>query len=307
MKVLITGSNGMVGKNIIDNKPSGYLILSPTIESLNLLDYNKVLAYLKQNKPDIIIHAAGIVGGIQANIHNQVKFLRENILIAHNVIWAAIESNIDYLINLGSSCMYPKNAPNPLKEEFILKGELEPTNEGYAISKIFAQRFCSYYNHEINNKNFKTIIPCNLYGRYDKFEDNWSHLIPAAIRKIHNAKINRDNKVTIWGDGTARREFMYSVDLAQFIWFAIKNIELIPETMNVGTGMDYSITDYYKVISKIIGYSGEFNYDISKPVGMTQKLVDTSLQSQLGWKPKFSLEHGIKETYDFFKSNYNNI
>ena len=299
-KVLLTGATGMVGKNITDLKPNQFILYSPNRAQLDLLNFLNVKEYLEKIKPDIIIHAAGIVGGIQANINHPVKFLRENMLMAHNLIWAAYELSIPYMLNLGSSCMYPRNAPNPLKEDMILSGELEPTNEGYALAKIFAQRFCQYINSEQNNNNYKTIIPCNLYGKYDKFDVEWGHMIPSAIRKVYNAKQQELKKINIWGDGKARREFMFSTDFADFIWFAVENIDQIPELLNVGLGYDFSVNEYYEKIAKIIGYKGSFEHDLSKPVGMKQKLVDISKLKKTGWRPKYSLEQGLSETYNFF-------
>ena len=304
MKVLLTGSNGLVGTNIKENKSQQISLLTPEINDLNLLDYYAIDIFLKKEKPDLIIHAAGIVGGIQANMANPVKFLTLNTQMANNLILAARSNNVKYFINLGSSCMYPRNAPNPLKEEMVLNGELEPTNEGYAIAKVYAQRLCSYINKEDRNTNYKTLIPCNLYGRYDKFDPKVSHMIPAVIRKIHKAKINKDPEVEIWGDGLARREFMYAGDLANFIWFAVNNINSIPELINVGLGFDYTINEYYKAIAEVIGYRGTFRHDLTKPVGMKQKLVDTSLLSNVGWKPSYNLKEGIKKTYQFFIENY---
>lgn len=300
MKVLLTGSRGMVGGNIAELKPANISLLTPSIEELDLLNYESVLRYIRINQPDIIIHAAGIVGGIQANINYPVRFLRENTILAHNLIWAAYETNTPKFLNLGSSCMYPKNAKNPLKEEMVLAGELEPTNEGYALSKIFAQRFCKYINFEQKNNNFKTIIPCNLYGKYDKFDNEWGHMIPSVIRKIHDAKLKEEKSVCIWGNGEARREFMFSEDFADFIWFAVNNFDRIPELLNVGLGSDYSVNEYYKIAAEIIGYQGYFEHDLQKPVGMHQKLVDITMLSKTGWKPSHSIESGIKKTYSFY-------
>lgn len=303
MKVLLTGSSGMVGKNIVDLKPSNIYLLTPNTHELNLLHYESTYNYIKFHRPNVIIHAAGIVGGIQANINHPVLFLRENTLIGHNLIWAAYENSTEYFYNLGSSCMYPKNGKNPLSEQDILKGELEPTNEGYALAKIFAQRFCSYINEESQTINYKTIIPCNLFGKYDKFDSEWGHMIPAVISKIHKAKIKNNENIEIWGDGTARREFMYAQDLADFMWYAVKNPNLIPELLNIGLGIDYTINEYYSIIAKSIEYSGSFIHDLSKPVGMKQKLVDTTNLKMTGWRPNFTIDEGIKETYKYFLEN----
>lgn len=305
-KILICGASGMVGRNLVGNAPSGYQLLTPDPDELNLLDYDKTLTYLNQHKPDMIINAAGIVGGIHANLANPVKFLLENTDIGRNIVWAAYNANINSLINLGSSCMYPRDARNPLTEDLILKGELEPTNEGYAIAKIFTQRLCSYINRESGSFSYKTVIPCNLYGKYDKFDIEKSHMIPAVIQKIYDAKINNKNIVEIWGDGTARREFMYAGDLADMIWQLVEKFNIMPELMNLGLGFDYTISDYYRAVAEVVGYHGNFTYNLSKPVGMQQKLVDISIQSNLGLTHSHSLREGIRETFEFYLEQIKN-
>jgi GDP-L-fucose synthase len=299
-KVYITGSEGMVGSNIIDMAPDGYEIIAPKFRDLNLLKFNDIDRFLSKEKPDLIIHCAGIVGGIQSNIANPVKFLVENTELGKNIMLSAKNNNIKKIINLGSSCMYPKDAENPLKEEYVLKGELEPTNEGYAIAKVYTQRLAEYIHREDNKFNYKTIIPCNLYGKWDKFEPIHSHMLPAVIRKIYKAKVENISTVEVWGDGEARREFMFASDLADFIWYAISNFEKMPSLINVGLGYDFTINEYYKTIAKVIGYKGEFVHDLTKPVGMKQKLVDINKLVDFGWKAKHSLEEGVEETYKFF-------
>ena len=305
IKILLTGGNGMVGQNILENVDAKkYSIMAPSSKELNLLDYSTVNLFIKKHQPDFIIHAAGLVGGIQANIKNPVNFLVKNTDIARNILLAAKENNIKNLLNLGSSCMYPKNAKNPLKEEFVLKGELEPTNEGYAIAKIYSARLCEYIGKENKNFQYKTAIPCNLYGKYDKFSLENSHLIPAVIKKIIDAKKNQ-TKVIIWGDGKARREFMYAEDLANFIFYAIDNFKNMPQNLNVGLGTDYTINEYYKTIAAEIKFTGQFEHDLTKPVGMKQKLVDITKLTGFGWKSKTSLEQGIKKTIEFYNNNLN--
>ena len=301
MRLLLTGGSGMVGRNFLEHPDSSsFDVLSPTSSQLNLLDYNAVENYLLQNKPDIIIHAAGRVGGIQANIRQPVKFLLENLDMGRNVVWAARKAGIKKVINLGSSCMYPRDALNPLKEELVLKGELEPTNEGYALAKITTARLCQYITSEDSNYQYKTLIPCNLYGRWDKFDPTHAHLIPAVIHKIHEAKAQGQNTVTIWGDGTARREFMSATDFASCLIRAVNHFETLPAMMNVGIGRDYTIDEYYKAIAEIVGYKGSFVHDTSKPAGMKQKVVDISKQIVWEWQAKTSLREGITETYKFF-------
>ena len=202
--------------------------------------------------------------------------------------------------------MYPKDAENPLKEEFILKGELEPTNEGYALAKILSSKLCEYITREDNRKNYKTIIPCNLYGRHDKYGHNHSHLIPAVIRKLHEAKQEGREAVDIWGDGGARREFMNAGDIADFIFFAIDRFDVMPQNLNIGLGFDYSILEYYECVASIVGFGGVFEHDLSKPVGMRQKLVDIKKLSDFGWQHKIKLNDGIEQAYNFFKEDQNN-
>lgn len=293
----------MVGRNILENKNiSKFELLTPSSIELNLLNFEDVDKYIKINQPNFIIHAAGKVGGIQANIANPTAFLVENLDMGRNIIMAAYKNNIKNLLNLGSSCMYPRNAKNPLTENLILDGKLEPTNEGYALSKILSTRLCEYISLENQKFNYKTIIPCNLYGRHDKFQSKNSHMVAAVIKKLVDAKLKKVKVVDVWGDGTARREFMYAGDLADFILYAIKNFNKMPQNINVGVGQDYTITEYYQIIAKVIGYKGDFIYDTSKPTGMKQKLIDDTNLVNFGWKSKMKLEDGIKKTYNFYKN-----
>ena len=301
MKILLTGRNGMVGRNILEHpSASNYEILSPSSNELNLLNEDNIQIYLEKEKPEMIIHAAGLVGGIQANIKYPVKFLVENMQMGFNLVMCAKKMNIEKFMNLGTSCMYPRDADNPLSEDMISKGEMEPTNEGYAISKVAVTRLCEYIIRENPSYAYKTVIPCNLYGKYDKFEPSKSHMIPAAIRKISNAKVQDNKFVEIWGDGLSRREFMYAYDFADFIFYSLKKFKIMPQNINVGIGHDYSINEYYKKIAEVISYRGEFVHDLSKPVGMKQKLLDNSKLKTFGWRHKISLDEGIQKTYDYF-------
>jgi len=301
MKIFITGGSGMVGKNILDHpKALGFDIMAPSRNDLNLLDRASIVDCLAKFKPHFVIHCAGRVGGIQANMASPVAFLRDNTDIGLNVIEASLQAGVTNLINLGSSCMYPRSAQNPLRESDILKGELEPTNEGYALAKIVAAKMCEFIVKEDQSKNYKTIIPCNLYGRHDHFDSTTSHLIPSVVRKLHEAKSKGASCVDIWGDGNARREFMYAQDLADMIFYAIDNFERMPQTLNVGLGHDFSINEYYTAIASVIGYSGQFEHDLSKPVGMRQKIVDITELEQFGWSHKTSLSNGVEQTYEFF-------
>ena len=306
-KIFLIGATGMVGRNILEHASSEkYQIVAPTREDLNLLDLTAVKEYLSIEMPDLIIHAAGLVGGIQANIKNPIDFLQKNTYIGMNVISSAASLDIKNLINLGSSCMYPRKAKNPLKENVILQGALEPTNESYALSKIISTRLCEYISRIDSKKNYKTIIPCNLYGRYDKYDEANSHLIPAVIKKIHEAKLTGTQTVSIWGDGSARREFMSANDLADFIFYSIKKLEIMPQNINVGLGHDFSISDYYHTVASVIDYKGKFKHDLSKPIGMQQKLVDISKLKSFGWAYKTELKHGIAEAYKYYLESYTN-
>ena len=302
--VLITGASGFVGQNFIsDFRVSDYNILSPSSTDLNLLNKEAVLVYLESKKPDIIINAAGKVGGILRNIKDQYSFLLENTTININLISAAKEKKIKNFINLSSSCIYPNNFDEPIKESDLLTDKLEKTNEGYALAKIIGLKMTDYISND-TDYNYKTIIPCNLFGPNDNFDINFGHMIPSVMHKIHLAKTNNDKMVTIWGDGNSRREFMYIKDLIDFIYYSIENIQKLPNFINVGVGFDYTINEYYKMISKVIGYKGNYKFDLSKPQGMKRKLVDISLLNDLGWKHKYQVEVGLEETYKFYEQNY---
>ena len=300
-KLLITGGSGMVGQNILNHPfAKSWEIFAPSSNELDLSNTLECEKYISKKMPNLIIHSAGKVGGIKANIAEPVEFLDKNMMIGRNVIMGARLAGVKNLINLASTCIYPRLAENPLNEELILKGELEPTNEGYAIAKIFSTRLCEFIRREDPTYQYKTLIPCNLYGLYDKFDPNKSHLVPAIIHKIHQAKISNKPSVEIWGNGNARREFMYSADLADAVFNAARNMEILPNKINIGIGNDYTINEYYETIAEVLGWNGIFTHDLSKPVGMMRKLCDTSLQSNWGWKPKTSLKNGLTKTYQYY-------
>lgn len=305
MRLLVTGGSGMVGRNFIEHPEAGaFEILMPSSRELDLRDFESVRKYIGTHRPDGVIHAAGRVGGIQANIREPVRFLVENLDMGRNVVMAAREYGVRRLINLGSSCMYPRNAPNPLREEMMLQGELEPTNEGYALAKIATARLCQYISRENPEFLYKTLVPCNVYGRHDKFDPLHSHMVPAVIHKLHVAKKNASKEVDIWGDGTARREFMYAGDLADCLVEAVRRLDTVPDLMNVGIGDDHTIDEYYDVIAEVVGYRGGFRHDLDKPAGMARKLVDTSKADAWGWRAKTGLKEGIRRTYEFYLERY---
>lgn len=300
MKVFLTGGHGMVGRNF-SARPQALEIHAPRRRDLDLRDKGAVLRCLQALQPDVIVHAAGRVGGIAANMADPYPFLIENLEIGSNVIDCAIQAGVPRLLNLGSSCIYPKNVAGQLHEDMILTGPMEPTNEGYALAKVAALRLCEFASRQYGVA-YKTIIPCNLYGLFDNFDPLSAHLIPAIIRKVHQAKVEGHNSVEIWGDGSARREFMYSGDLAEFLGFAVDNFDALPNLMNVGVGDDHSVLEYYQAVSAVVGWSGTFRFDPTRPAGMQRKLVSTQRQTTLGWQPCTRLLDGIRLTYDHFLS-----
>lgn len=301
IRILLTGGGGMVGRNLLEHCAIGeFEVLAPRSNELDLRNFDAVQNYLSKHSPDMVIHAAGKVGGIQANMREPVGFLLDNLDMGRNIVWAAHQAGIKRLINLGSSCMYPRNHSEPLREEMVLKGELEPTNEGYALAKVVAARLCEYIMREDASYQYKTLIPCNIYGRHDKFDPLHSHLIPAIIHKVHQAKQSGQQAVEIWGDGTARREFMYAGDLADAMVRAVIEFDSLPVLMNVGLGYDYTINEYYQAAAEVMGYTGDFVHDISKPVGMARKLVSVERQQEWGWMARKDLREGIEKTYSYY-------
>ncbi|MEM9497680.1 MAG: GDP-L-fucose synthase [Pseudomonadota bacterium] len=301
MKILLTGGRGMVGRALLAHEAaSDHDILAPERAALDLTDRTAVMRAVSDARPDLVIHAAGRVGGIQANIAQPVAFLTENMDMGANIVLAARDAAVPRLLNLGSSCMYPRNAPNPLREDSLGQGQLEPTNEGYGLAKLAVARLCAFVGREDPALAYKTLIPCNLYGLHDKFDPAVSHLVPAIIRKVHDAKQNGADSVEIWGDGTARREFMFSDDLADGVWTAVARFEALPDMMNIGLGHDHSINDFYAEAADVMGWHGSFRHDLTRPAGMTQKLLSVDRQEAFGWRPRTSLAEGIARTYTHF-------
>tara|TARA_R110002020_G_scaffold993_4_gene4913 strand:+ start:191 stop:1084 length:894 start_codon:yes stop_codon:yes gene_type:complete len=293
----------MVGRNIADHTDAGlHELIAPPSRELDLTDTAATEAYIARVRPDMIIHAAGRVGGIQANMAHPVEFLVENLDMGRNIVMAARKAGVPRLLNIGSSCMYPRAAPNPLEESAVLTGELEPTNEGYALAKVMTARLCDYVSRSDPQLAYKTLIPCNIFGIHDKFDPAVSHLLPAIIRKVDEASRTGADTVEIWGSGEARREFMFASDLADGIWTAVARFDDLPGMMNMGVGQDHSINDYYAAVARVIGWTGSFTHDLSKPVGMKQKLVSVTLQRQFGWMPSTPLDDAIAQTYAHFRT-----
>jgi GDP-L-fucose synthase len=298
MRVFLSGGAGMVGRNFRGQQPaSGYELWAPSHGELDLLDGPSVRAALQRFKPDVVVHAAGVVGGIQANLREPVRFLLDNLQMGCHLVNAARDLGVPRLLNLGSSCMYPRDRAQALREEDLMSGPLEPTNEGYALAKIAVAKLCHFISQEEPELAYKTLIPCNLYGRFDHFDPAHSHLVPAIIHKLHQAKAQGLQEVEIWGDGSARREFMYAGDMAACMWRALAHFETLPTLMNVGLGHDFTVQTYYETAARVVGYRGRFVHNLSKPVGMARKLVDTGRAQAWGWQAPTSLEQGLQWTY----------
>ena len=304
-KIYIAGHNGMVGSAIWRVLLSkGYTnLIGVSSKVLDLSNQQAVRDFISNEKPDIIIDAAAKVGGILANNTFPYPFLMENMQIQNNLISCAHELGVSKFIFLGSSCIYPKLAPQPLKEDYLLTGPLEPTNEWYALAKITGVKACQAIRNQFD-KDFVSLMPTNLYGTHDNFDLNSSHVLPAMIRKFHEAKNNNNATVTLWGSGTPMREFLFVDDMAKAVVFALEN-KLPDYLYNVGTGEDLTIKHLAETIQKITGHQGEIIWDASKPDGTPRKLMDISKMHALGWKHQVNLEEGIQKTYTWFLENVN--
>jgi nucleoside-diphosphate-sugar epimerase len=307
MKIFLTGGTSMVSKNILENsRSSEHVFIPSSTKDLNLIDRNAVRNRLKMEMPDMVIHTAAVVSGIHANIANPVKYMTDNAYMGLNIIMEAYSLGIPNLLNFGSSCMYPRNIEKSLTEDLILKGELEPTNEGYALAKIMSTRLCEYVMRESKDIFYKTVIPCNIYGRHDNFDPNFSHLVPAVIKKLDEAVDAKVKEVDIWGDGKSRREFISAKEVANFVFWTIDNMENLPQNINFGLGYDFSVYEYYQEIAKVVGYEGKFTFDLSKPSGMKQKLCDIKKLNELGWNNTSTLNEGLQETYEYYLKDIKN-
>ena len=300
-KIYIAGHRGMVGSAILRRlQRDGFQnFVFRTSSELDLRNQSTVQNFFETEKPEYVFLAAAKVGGIQANNIYRAEFIYDNLAIETNIIHASYLNKVKKLLFLGSSCIYPKNAPQPMKEEYMLTGELEPTNEPYAIAKIAGLKMCESYNRQYGC-NFFTVLPTNLYGPNDNYDLNNSHVLPALLRKFHEAKINNEPFVVVWGSGKPKREFMHVDDLADACVFLMQNYEK-NDAVNIGSSEEVTIAELSQLIKKITGYSGELQHDSSKPDGVMRKLLDSSRINNLGWKPKISLEEGIRKTYENFK------
>ena len=301
-KIYVAGHDGMVGSAIVRNLQSkGYKnFVFRHFRDLDLRNQEAVNKFFEQEKPDYVFLAAAKVGGIGANTEQIADFLYENMMIEMNVINAAFRNGVKKLEFLGSSCIYPKFAPQPMKENCLLTSSLEPTNEGYALAKISGLKYCEYLNRQYGT-NYISVMPTNLYGPNDNYHPEHSHVLPALIRRFHEAKLNNLPSVTCWGDGTPFREFMFVDDMADACVFLMNNYEG-NETVNIGTGKELTIKQLTELVAKVVGFTGEIKWDTSRPNGTPRKLLDVSKLHSLGWNHKVELEDGIKISYDDFQT-----
>ena len=311
-KIYIAGHSGLVGSSLVRKLKSKNFnnLLTISHSELDLTNQSKVGDFFKKERPDYVIIAAAKVGGIAANNNFPADFIYDNIMIQTNIINASFKFNVKRLLFLGSTCIYPKLAEQPIKESALLTGLLEETNEPYAIAKISGIKLCESYNRQ-HNTDFRSLMPTNLYGENDNFHPENSHVIPALIRRFHEAKINNSDEVIIWGDGTPMREFLYVDDLADASIFVLSlskekyfsNVSPSLTHINVGTSIDISILELSKTLKSIIGFNGKIVFDPSKPNGTPRKVVDTSRLSKIGWNHKINLYEGLEKTYRWFLSN----
>ncbi|MCX6754459.1 MAG: GDP-L-fucose synthase [Candidatus Nomurabacteria bacterium] len=304
-KIYIAGHSGLVGSALIrELKKDGYTnIISKTHTELDLTSQLSVAKFFQEEKPEYVFLAAAKVGGIVANNSYPASFIAENLMMETNIIDSAYKNNTKKLLFLGSSCIYPRIALQPIKEEYLLTGELEPTNKAYAIAKIAGIVMCQSYAKEYG-MNAISVMPTNLYGENDNFDLESSHVLPAMIRKFDDAVKNNINEVNLWGSGSPKREFLHVDDLASACIFLMNNYSS-PEIINIGTGEDLSILELANTIKDIVGYKGSIVWDSSKPDGTPRKLLDISKLKALGWSPKINLNDGIKRTYEWYKENIN--
>jgi GDP-L-fucose synthase len=304
MKIYVAGHRGLVGSAIVRaiEKENKHRWVGKTHSDLDLLDRKAVFEYMASEKPDAVVIAAAKVGGIHANSTYPVQFLTENLQIETNLMDAAHAAGIPRLLFLGSSCVYPRLAKQPIKEEYLLTGELEKTNEAYALAKISGLKLVQAYRKQYGHA-WVSAMPANMYGPGDNFDLDNSHVLPALIRKFHDAKESKAKSVVLWGSGSPLREFLHADDLASACLFLLENFdEEVP--INVGTGKDISIENLAELIKGIVGFTGDIEWDSSKPDGTPRKLLDTSRMDDLGWQPRISLQEGIKSTYDWFVAEH---
>ena len=304
MKILVFGSRGLVGSSTVKTLKEKNIykqVIASNREDTNLFDFNSTYKTISEQSPDVIVNAAARVGGIVANNTNRFEFIVENLKINLNILESIKDFKKIKLINLGSSCIYPLDADNPIKEEYIMSGKLEPTNSPYAMAKLTAIEIGNSMKQQFG-MNITNLMPTNLYGPNDNFSEIESHVIPGLIRRMHNSKINNDDEFKIWGTGNPKREFLYAEDLAEAINFIISN-EISEEILNIGSNEEVTIKQLAEIIRNNIDYGGSLAFDTTKPDGNPRKLLDSTKIFELGWKPKVKLEKGIDKTYKWFLDN----
>ena len=300
--IWVAGHNGMVGSATVRRLLSEDCeVITVKKNTLDLRDSSSVLKWIKNNKPEVIIITAGKVGGIHANSHYPAEFLYDNLMIETNIIHSAWQCGIEKLLFLGSSCIYPRNTSQPITEDKLLTGELEPTNEWYALAKIAGIKLCQSYREQYNT-DFISAMPSNLYGPGDNFHPENSHVPAALLLRFHNAKTNNEKKSIVWGSGEPKREFLYVDELADALVYLLQNYSE-GSHINIGTGGDISIKDFAYKVKECVGYDGDLIFDRTKPDGMRRKVLDVSKLTQLGWTPKFILNEGLTKYYEWFKEN----
>jgi len=304
--ILVTGGSGMVGRALLARlRADGYTaVLAPSSKQLDLRDQVATQRYFAEHRIDYVFHLAGHIGGIGASVSYPVEFLYENLMIAVNGVNAARSAGVSKLVFLSSSCVYPRDCPQPMREDMILTGPFEPTNEGYAIAKVAAMKLCEYSNAQYGT-NFLNLMPCNLYGYGDHFEPERSHVVSALIYKFHRAKLGGAPAVEVWGSGATRRELLFVTDLVDAMLHFMLNVQAkdIGGFVNVGLGEDIAIRDLAGLIKDIVGYAGKIVFDSSKPDGMPRKLMDVSRAARLGWRAKVKIPEGLRLAYDWYTKN----
>jgi GDP-L-fucose synthase len=312
-KIFIAGHRGLVGSAIVRQlKERGFVnLIIRTHKELNLINQEQVKSFFKQEKPDYVILAAAKVGGINANNTFPADFIYKNIMIEANVINSAYESKVKRLLFLGSTCIYPKSVQQPMREDALLTSTLEPTNEPYALAKIAGIKLCESYNRQ-HGTDFRSVMPTNLYGINDNFHPENSHVIPALMRRLHQAKLDNDDEVVVWGTGNAMREFLYVDDMAKASLFVLEldektykaNTQPMLSHINIGTGKDTTIREMAKIMKRIVGYDGHLTFDTTKPDGAHRKLIDISRLKKMGWEYSIDLKDGLSKTYKWYLESF---
>ncbi|MGB2352844.1 MAG: NAD-dependent epimerase/dehydratase family protein [Candidatus Poseidoniaceae archaeon] len=299
--VLVTGASGMLGQHLVpmlENK--GHRVLTPSREDVDLTNADATESYIQSSTIDAVVHCAAYVAGIASSRASKHHSFDANVSMGMNLIRSCLENGITTLLNVGSATVYPSEAPQPLSESSLGQGAFEGPIEGYALSKYVVYRACAMANEQ-HNVSYKTVLPCNLFGPYDNFSLETGHMLPAILHRMHQAKEQNNSPIVIWGDGSAKREFLYAPDLADFICFALDNFESLPEVMNVGSGVEVSVNEMHQHMAKITGYTGELKHDFDKPVGRLRRYLNLHHQQRLGWSPKTPFEEALAITYDYLR------